>query len=267
MKIGVGMLGAIVGDIVGSKYEFNNIKTKDFQLFDEDSFFTDDSVMTVAIAEALLRCEDKYDKLNEMAIKVMRFYGRLYPGMSYGGRFEEWLNSPVPKPYHSFGNGAAMRISAVPYFAKSLKECIELSKKVTSVTHNHVEGIKGAEATAVCIYMALHGYKKEQIKAKIEKEYYKLNYDYNELVKNYRFNETCQETVPQAIYCFLISTDFEDAIKTGISIGGDSDTLCAIIGGIAEAYYGLPFWIKKETLQYLDERMQKVVNKFIKITN
>lgn len=256
------MLGAIVGDIVGSIYEFNNIRTKEFNLFSPKCFFTDDSVMTFAIFKALLDCKGNYKKLEKYATKKMLAFGKKYPDKGYGGRFRDWLNSKNPMPYNSFGNGSAMRISAVPYFAKSLEEVKELSYLVTKPTHNHPKGIKGAEATAVAIWLALSGKTKEGIKEYIEQNYYKLNFDYDDLKQNYYFNETCQETVPQAIYCFLISESFEDAIRTGISIGGDSDTLCAIIGAIAEAYYGVPEDIKAIALQYLDKNLLKLYEKF-----
>ena len=258
------MLGAIIGDIVGSVYEFNNIKTKDFSFFSEDKFFTDDTVMTVAVYSALKKCKKKYENLESCVIAEMQSFGKLYPNsskISYGNRFANWLTSQNPQPYYSFGNGSAMRVSAVPYFAKSIDEVKVLSQKVTCVTHNHPEGIKGAECVAVCIYMALNKATKEEIKKFVEDNYYLLNFDYEDLKNNYTFNETCQNTVPQAIYCFLISTDFEDAIRTAVSIGGDTDTLCAIVGAIAEAYYGIPKQIKKEAIGYLD----KYLRKFVKI--
>lgn len=264
------MLGAIIGDIVGSIYEFDNIRYKTFPFLTDKNFFTDDSVMTIAIYSALKKCKGDYRKLSDYAIKEMQKFGKLYPNspkISYGSKFASWLTSSNPKPYNSFGNGSAMRVSAVPYFANSINEVKELSKSVTEVTHNHEEGLKGAEAVAVCIYLALHKKGKEEIKKYVEDNYYSLNFDYAELVKNYRFDETCQNTVPQAIYCFLISNDFEDAIRTAVSIGGDTDTICAIVGGIAEAYYGIPKEIKEEICKYLDKRLCKIVKKFVKENN
>lgn len=252
------LFGAIIGDIVGSKYEFNNIRTKDFKFFDKDMFFTDDTVMSVAVYQALKRTyKDNYEKLDYEVTKQMQLYGRIYPYCSYGGRFANWIFSNDPKPYNSFGNGSAMRVSPVAYFAKSLDEVKELSKKVTEVTHNHPEGIKGAEATSVAIYMALNKCSKEEIKKYIEENYYSMDFDYETLKKEYRFNEICQDTVPQALYCFFESENFEDAIRTGISIGGDSDTLCAITGAVAEAYYGIDKKMKKEALSYLDDHLKK----------
>ena len=260
------MLGAIIGDIVGSIYEFNNIRTKDFEFFSDRCIFTDDSVLTIAIFNALYRCNGNYDNLEKFATEEMRKFGRKYPYCSYGYRFSVWLNSDNPKPYYSYGNGSAMRVSAVPYFCHSMEEVKKLSYLVTCPTHNNPEGIKGAEATAVAIYLALNGKSKEEIKKHIEENYYKLDFDYEDLRKNYRFNEICQDTVPQAIYCFLISESFEDAIRTGISIGGDSDTLCAITGGIAQAYYGIPKEIAEKSKTYLDDYLLNFVNIFEKLT-
>ncbi len=257
------MLGAIIGDIVGSIYEFDNIKTKDFNLFSPRCFFTDDTVMTIAVYKALKKSKlFNYKNLSKNAVKYMQKYGKLFPNMSYGSSFNVWLNSKKPQPYNSYGNGSAMRISAVPYFAKDIEQVKQLSNTVSSVSHNHEEGIKGAEATAVAIYLALNKKTKEQIKSYIENNYYKLDFDYNDLVKNYKFNETCQNTVPQAIYCFLISNSFEDCLRTSISIGGDSDTLCAISCAIAEAYYGIPEKIEFMALRYLDERLLKDYKEF-----
>ncbi len=256
------LYGAIIGDIVGSKYEFNNIKTKKFKFFDEEMFFTDDTVMSIAVAEALLNTyKNNYDNLKNEVIKQMQKYGSLYPCAGYGGMFTAWLHSEKPIPYNSFGNGSAMRVSAVSYFAKSIEEVKKISKMVSEVTHNHVEGIKGAEATSVAIYMALHKASKEEIRDYISKNYYDLNFDYEKLKRDYEFNELCQTTVPQALYCFLISDNFEDTIRTGISIGGDSDTLCAIAGSVAEAYYGIDEKYIKEANKYLDNRLLKIVEK------
>ena len=261
------MLGAIVGDIVGSIYEFNNIKHKNFLLFTANNFFTDDSVMTFAIYSALKKCKGNYKSLSKLAIKQMKQFGKLYPNsskISYGTSFANWLNSKNPQPYNSFGNGSAMRVSPVAYFAKTEEEVKSLSKIVTEVTHNHPEGVKGAEATAMAIFLALQKNNKEEIKRYIETTYYSLNFNYSDLIENYTFNETCQNTVPQAIYCFLISNSFEDAVRTAISIGGDSDTLCAITASIAEAFYGVPENIEISALNYLDKRLTKLLLSFKK---
>lgn len=261
------MLGAMTGDIVGSIYEFNNIRRKNFILFDPDCFFTDDSVMTAAVAEALRKTKNKnYQGLEKQTVKEMQKFGKIYPNSGYGLSFQRWLESDNPTPYQSYGNGAAMRVSPVAYFASSLDQVKYLSNIVTKVSHDHPEGLKGAEATAVAVWLALQKKSKEEIVEYIKQNYYSLNFDYNDLVKNYYFNETCQNTVPQAIYCFEISTDFEDCLRTSISIGGDSDTLCAISCAIAGAYYGIPKNIESQTLKYLDKRLLKVYEKFMKAT-
>lgn len=247
------MLGAIIGDVVGSVYEFNNIKTKDFKFITEKNNFTDDTIMTVAVANALMNDLDVEKEIKRMGLK--------YPS-SYGVRFSEWLNGYIKGPYNSFGNGAAMRVSPCGWLGNSEEEVKALSKKVTEITHNHPEGIKGAEVVAMCIYYARKGYSKEYIKNYVKK-YYKLNFTYVDLVKNYTFNETCQESVPQAIYCFLISTDFEDAIRTAISIGGDSDTIAAITGSIAEAFYKeIDGLVVREVLKKLPSDMKMVIGQF-----
>ena len=256
------MLGAIIGDIVGSKYEWNNHRSKEFTLLDYKCFFTDDSVMTLAIAKALLECKKDYSDLSEKAIEYMQNVGRHYPNSGYGGAFYDWVYSNNPKPYNSYGNGAAMRVSACGWVANSIEEAILLSKKVTEVSHNHPEGIKGAEATAVAIYLARTGSNILEIRDYINQHYYPMNFRLDEIRDSYEFNETCQETVPQAIEAFLESTSFEDAIRNAISIGGDSDTLAAITGSIAEAYYGIPTDIRKHALTYLDERLLKLLIEF-----
>ena len=256
------MLGAIIGDIVGSRFEWNNNKTKHFELLNDKCFFTDDTVMTLAIAKAILHSKSDYSDLSSLSIKYMQEVGRNYPSCGYGGSFGLWVFSNNPKPYNSFGNGAAMRVSPVGFVAKSLDQAISLSKKVTEVTHNHPEGIKGAEATAVAIYLARNGYNINDIKNYIDKHYYKMNFTLDEIRDTYKFNETCQDTVPQAIMAFLESTSFEDAIRNAISIGGDSDTIAAITGGIAEACYGIPKEIRNKALTYLDKRLLNILLDF-----
>ncbi|HPJ23735.1 MAG TPA: ADP-ribosylglycohydrolase family protein, partial [Bacillota bacterium] len=207
------MLGAIIGDIVGSKYEFNNIRTKVFPLFSKYSFFTDDSVMTLAIGKALLKCKGDYTNLTQIVVQTMQTVGRKYPDSGYGNMFKMWMFSKNPKPYNSFGNGSAMRVSACGIVGKTLEEVKYLSKTVTEVSHNHPEGIKGAEAVAVSIYFALHGKTKKYIYEYINKHYYRLDFTLDSIRETYRFNETCQGTVPQALVAFFESKDFEDAIK------------------------------------------------------
>ena len=256
------MLGAIIGDIVGSRYEFNNIKTKQFPFFSKHCFFTDDTVMTVAIAEAVLACDGKYDDLREKTVEYMQRIGRQYPDCGYGGRFFGWMFSSNPKPYNSYGNGAGMRVSAVAWAAGSLKECIEMSHAVTDVTHNHPEGIKGGEAIAACTYLALHGATKDEIRKYVESHYYKLDFTLDEIRSTYRFNETCQDTIPQAIEAFLEAKDFEDSIRNAISIGGDSDTLGACTGAIAEAFFGIPDLLRDEAMAHLDQTLEEIVIEF-----
>ena len=256
------MLGAIIGDIIGSRFEWKNIKTKDFELFNNKCFFTDDSVMTIAVANAILNCEGDYNYLIDEVIKEMRYFGNLYPTCGYGSRFSNWLISSNPQPYNSYGNGSAMRVSSVSHVGKCLEEVKWLSKIVTEVTHNHPEGLKGAEATAVGIYLAKKGSTIKEIEEYIKANYYDFDFTLNEIRDSYIFNETCQGTVPQAFQAFFESISFEDAIRNAISIGGDSDTICAITGSIAEAYYGIPEDIKEKALTYLDENLFHIVNDF-----
>ena len=258
------MLGAIIGDIVGSRFEWCNNRNKTFDFLTYKCFFTDDSVMSLAVAKAILDCKGDYSKLSDNAVATMQEIGRPYPSCGYGGMFYEWMYSDNPKPYHSFGNGAAMRVSACGFAANTLEEAKELSFKVTKVSHDHPEGIKGAEATAVAIFLARQGYSILEIRDYINTHYYKMNFTLDGIRDTYQFNETCQDTVPQAIMAFLESTSFEDAIRNAISIGGDSDTLAAITGGIAEAYYGIPTEIRKHALTFLDERLLGVLNAFEK---
>lgn len=266
------MIGAIIGDIVGSRFEFNNHRSKEFELFTKGCRVTDDSIMTLAIAKALMETErsmqssvtakdydGEYETLLEsMSITYMQELGRKYPNCGFGGMFAKWVFSDNPKPYNSFGNGAAMRISPVGFLAKTENEARDLSRIVTRTTHNHEEGIKGAEATSVAIFMARREFTKSEIKSRINSDYYQLDFSIDEIRDTYMFNEICQETVPQAIVAFLESTSFEDAIRNAISIGGDSDTLAAITGAIAEAYYGVPETLRERALTYLDDELKAI---------
>lgn len=256
------MLGAIIGDIVGSRFEWDNIKTKEFDFLTYKCSFTDDTVMSLAIAKAIMESEEDYSNLSEKAVQYMQEIGRIYPNSGYGAGFNKWINSNNPQPYNSYGNGAAMRVSACGIVAKSIYEAKILSEKVTAVTHNHPEGIKGAEATAVAIYLAKKGKSILEIRDYIDKNYYRMNFTLNSIRENYEFNETCQDTVPQAIMAFCESNSFEDAIRNAISIGGDSDTLAAITGSIAEAYYGIPTDIRKHAITFLDETLLKILIDF-----
>ena len=256
------MLGAIIGDIAGSRFEWNNIKTKDFDLLTYKCSPTDDSIMTLALAVAILISKPDYSDLSQKAVECMQSIGRNYPNCGYGGGFRRWIFSDDPKPYNSFGNGAAMRVSPAGFAANSLDEAKMLAKKITEVTHNHPEGLKGAEATAVAIYMARTGNSILEIRDYIDKNYYPMNFTLDAIRKEYRFDVTCQGSVPQALMAFFESTGFEDAIRNAISIGGDSDTIAAICGGIAEAYYGIPSDIRKHALTFLDERLLQILVAF-----
>ncbi|HOK24876.1 MAG TPA: ADP-ribosylglycohydrolase family protein [Fervidobacterium sp.] len=270
------MIGAIIGDIVGSRFEFNNHRSKDFELFTDECFVTDDSIMTLAVAKAIMETcrtfessvvtsgfsDEFYSVLERNTIRYMQEIGRKYPNCGYGSRFYQWIFSQNPQPYGSFGNGAAMRISPVGFAARSKEEAVKMSKVVTSVSHNHAEGIKGAEATVIAIFMARTGSSKEEIRSRITRDYYELDFTLDEIRDTYEFDETCQGTVPQAIEAFLESTSFEDAIRNAISIGGDSDTLAAITGGIAEAYYGVPIDMEEKALTYLDPLLRSIYDEW-----
>lgn len=256
------MLGAIIGDIVGSRFEWNNNKSKEFELLNHNCFFTDDSVMSLAVANSLLKCKKDYSDLSEVAEKELHEIGKNYPNCGYGGRFYEWMFSDEYKPYGSYGNGSAMRVSACGFVANSIDEAKLLARKVTEITHNHPEGIKGAEAIAVAIYLARTGSNILEIRDYINDNYYQMNFKLDDIRTNYTFDVTCQGSVPQAIEAFLESKSFEDAIRNAISIGGDSDTIAAVAGGIAEAYYGIPTDIRKHALTFLDERLLKILLEF-----
>ena len=255
------MLGAIIGDIVGSRFEWHNNKTKDFELLTYRCFPTDDSVMSLAIAKAILESND-VGMLSKNAVVYMQKLGNKYPNAGYGGHFSFWLTESDPNPYNSWGNGSAMRVSACGFAAKTLEEAKIFSKLVTEVTHNHPEGIKGAEATAVAIYLAKSGSSLIEIQDYINKNYYKIDFKLDDIREEYTFDVSCQGSVPQALEAFFESTSFEDAIRNAISIGGDSDTIAAITGGIAEAYYGIPTDIRKHALTFLDETQLSILNEF-----
>lgn len=256
------MLGAIIGDIVGSRFEWNNNRSKEFEFLTYKCFATDDSVMSLALAQAILVSKPDYSDLGKNAVECMQAVGRNYPDCGYGVAFRDWVFSDNPQPYNSYGNGAAMRVSAAGFAAQSSEEAKLISKKVTEVTHNHSEGIKGAEATAVAIYMAKTGCSMLEIRDYIDANYYPMNFTLDQIRTTYEFNETCQDTVPQALMAFFESTGFEDAIRNAISIGGDSDTIAAICGGVAEAYYGIPTDIRKHALTFLDKRMLQILVAF-----
>ena len=260
------MYGAILGDIIGSPFEFDRgDKTKDFKLFSRRSHFTDDSVMTLAVCEALLKVgqDVTVKEIEDAVISSMQSWGRRYPHAGYGGYFRRWLTARHPEPYNSYGNGSAMRVSAVGWLYDSLEKTRTVAKATTNVTHNHPEGIKGAEATASAIFMARNGSSKEEIKKYIENEFhYDLNRTLNEIRPGYHMDETCQKTVPEAIIAFLEAKDFEDAIRNAVSLGGDTDTLGAITGSIAEAYYGIPEWLITECRKRINKDMRIVLDDF-----
>lgn len=253
------MIGAIIGDIVGSRFEFNNIKTKEFDLVGKGTSMTDDSIMTIAIDECLL--ENKLD--SQSVVKSLKKWGRKYPNAGYGGTFYHWVLGDREDPYWSYGNGAAMRVSGVGWFANSEEEVKSMSDAVTGVTHDHPEGLKGAETVAMCVYYARIGKDKEFIRDYVIKQYPEVEYlDYEELRRTYvHGEESCQKSVPQALYCFLISNSFEDCLRTTISIGGDCDTTAAMSCAIAEAYYGVPREILEAIGPYLTDDVVEVLNK------
>ena len=260
------MYGAILGDIIGSPFEFDRgDKTKDFKLFSRRSHFTDDSVMTLAVCEALLKVgqDVTVKEIEDAVISSMQSWGRRYPHAGYGGYFRRWLTARHPEPYNSYGNGSAMRVSAAGWLYDSLEKTRTIAKATANVTHNHPEGIKGAEATASAIFMARNGSSKEEIKKYIENEFhYDLNRTLNEIRPGYHMDETCQKTVPEAIIAFLEAKDFEDAIRNAVSLGGDTDTLGAITGSIAEAYYGIPEWLITECRKRINKDMRIVLDDF-----
>ena len=258
------MYGAIIGDIAGSRFEFHNTFRKDFELFSQQCEFTDDTVMTCAVAQALIDSRNNPEELSACTIAAMQRIGRLYPNCGYGARFYHWIFAAKPKPYDSYGNGAAMRISPVGLLSRSVEEAKTLAAAVTRVSHSHPEGMKGAEAVAVAMVLARQGSSKEEIRERVEREYYPRIRS----VDWYRGNchghgeEICQVTVPQAFACFLEGEDFEDVIRNCISIGGDSDTIAAIGGGLAEAFYGVPTDLKEGAKAFLDERLLAVCDSF-----
>ncbi len=256
------MIGAIIGDIVGSRFEFNNHRSTDFELFGPGCNYTDDTVMTVAVADAAMN--------NKSFSTTMREYGAKYPCPmgGYGGRFGQWLHSANPHPYDSFGNGSAMRVSPCALLSKGNREWA-LTKAAMSAmpTHNHPEGVKGALATTDAILMAFDGASKEDMRMYLTELYgYDLDFTCDDIRATNQFNETCMVTVPQAIVAFLDSSSFEDAIRLAVSIGGDSDTIAAICGPIAEAFYGVPASIKKKALGMLPTSLAKVVNEMYKLS-
>ncbi len=252
------MIGAIIGDIIGSRFEINNIKSKDFELFTEESSYTDDTVLTIAIADSILNSNDYATLVKE--------YGRAYPLAGYGGRFKEWLAGTITGPYNSWGNGSAMRVSSVGFAFEEETKVLAEAKRSAAITHNHEEGIKGAQAVAMAIFLARKGKSKQEIKDYVEHKFgYNLNRTIDEIRPSYTFDVSCQGSVPESIIAFLESENFEDAIRTAISIGGDSDTIASITGAISEAYYKL---IPEELIvgmnTYLPDNFKLIIEAFKK---
>ena len=264
----VFMYGAILGDMIGAPYEFDRgEKTKDFPLFGIGTMFTDDSVMTIAVAEALMDTLGKSDdEVKNAVVKSMQKWGRKYRYAGYGGMFAQWLVKKDPKPYGSYGNGSAMRVSAVGWLYDTVEETRKAARLTAEVTHNHPEGIKGAESAAAAIFLARSGKTKDEIKDYIVKEFnYDLSRTCDEIRPEYHHVESCQGTVPEAITAFLEGADFEDVIRNAVSLGGDCDTLTCIAGGIGEAFYGVPNEMKLQCRNRLEKDMLDVLERFEKL--
>ena len=250
------MVGAIAGDIIRSAYEFNGVKSTGFELFPQGCRFTDDTVLTVAVADCILHGKDY--------VRTFREYGLSYPNAGYGGYFAQWLLIDSPQPYNSFGNGSAMRVSPVGFACTTLDSVMNEAERSAEVTHNHPEGIKGAQAVACATYLALHDYSKDAIRCHIEESFgYDLSRSIDEIRTDYVFDVTCQGSVPEAIIAFLESNDYEDAVRKAISLGGDSDTQACITGGIAQAFYKkIPERIIKQVRSILNQDLLAVVDDF-----
>jgi ADP-ribosylglycohydrolase len=249
------MIGAIAGDIIGSFHEGLGTKTKVFPLFGANNWFTDDTVLTIAVAESILRKADLVDALHD--------YFHRYPQRGYGGSFIEWAGLRHREPYNSWGNGAAMRVSPVGFAYDTLDDVMQHAERTAAVTHNHPEGIRGAQATAVAVYLARTGSDKQAIRQHIVDVFgYDLSTPLDEIRETYEFDVSCQGSVPQSIIAFLEGTDFEDTVRNAISLGGDADTMACIAGGIAEAYWGVPEAIERRALSFLDEQLLMVVDEF-----
>lgn len=263
------MYGAIIGDIVGSPYEFDQgKKTKDFPLFDDGCGYTDDTVMTIAVAKALLASGLDADAeiMKQELIVQMHKWGHKYPYAGYGMRFGEWIDAGDTKPYGSWGNGSAMRVSAVGWLYDSLERTREVARITAEVTHNHPEGIKGAESTAAIMFLARNGATKQEIKAYVTREFgYDLSRSLDEIRPTYHHTESCMETLPEAITAFLEGNSYEDVIRGAVSIGGDTDTLAAIAGAMAEAFYKVPSELKRRAEEFLEEDMLDVLDAFTQV--
>ena len=255
------MIGAIIGDVAGSRFEWANHRAKDFEMFHRKCHPTDDSVMSLAVAQAILQRGDDREALSENAAACMQKLGRAYD-VGYGRGFKRWIWLEDPRPYNSFGNGSAMRVGPCGFAAGSLEEAKELSAAVTCVTHNHPEGMKGAEAIAAAVYLARSGMDKEGIREFIQDSYYRLHFTIDGIRDSYKFEVSCQGSVPVALEAFFESVDFEDAVRTAISVGGDSDTIAAMAGAVAEAYYGVPEDMIRSVIRYLDQALLEILCEF-----
>lgn len=257
----VKMLGALVGDIVGSIYEFQNTKSTDFDLFTPGSKYTDDSVMTLAVAKWLME-DDEHTE--EHLIRCMQELGRKYPRAGYGGNFSWWLRQNHPRPYESWGNGAGMRVSPVGLYANSLEEVLHLAAVSASVSHNHPEGVKGAQAIASSVYLCKEGKTKEEIKDYVGKSFgYNLNRTIAEIRPTYDFDVSCQGSVPEAIIAFCEGNTFEEVIRLAISLGGDSDTIACMAGAIAACMYPIPNWIEEKCNAILTKELREIKDRFV----
>ena len=257
------MLGALIGDIAGSRFEWHNRKSKEFTLFRRDSCrLTDDSVMTLAVAAAILDCGGDWDGLSAAAVRRMQELGRRYPRAGYGGTFRRWIRLEDPQPYNSFGNGAAMRVSPCGWAASSAEEAKALARAVTCVTHDHPEGMKAAQAVAEAIFLARQGMGLPELRAHVTKNWYVIGFTLDEIRADYDFDVTCQGSVPQAFEALFESTGFEDAVRCAISIGGDSDTIGAITGSMAEAVYGIPEDLRVQALEFPDPFQAEILSEF-----
>ncbi|MDY3014110.1 MAG: ADP-ribosylglycohydrolase family protein [Evtepia sp.] len=258
------MLGALIGDIVGSVYEWKNRKDKGFPFFQPNCRMTDDSVMTAAVASALLMEEGKdLEGFRKNLIGEMQRLGRMYPNVGYGLRFEKWIASEEPVPYHSLGNGSGMRVSPVAWAADTMEECLALAKVSAEVTHDHPDGIAGALTVAGAVYLAREGKSKEEIRAYVTR-YYPLDFTLDEIREGYQFDVSCAGSVPQAMEAFLEGEDFEDTIRNAVSIGGDSDTIAAMAGAVAAAFYGVPKAIRDEAMPFIDGEVRNIFDRFIR---
>ena len=259
------MLGAMIGDIVGSVYEWNNWKDKRFKLFHPQCRMTDDSVMTAAVASALLSSDlNDLEMFKENLVAEMHRFGAAYPGLGYGPRFEKWLVQGSTKPYGSLANGSAMRVSPVAWVAETMEQCLTLAKASAEVTHDHPDGIAGAQALAGAVFLAKMGERKEVIRDFVE-NYYSLDFTLDGIREEYQFDVSCAGSVPQAIVAFLEATGFEDAIRNAVSIGGDSDTIACMTGAVAAAFYGIPKDIREEAGPFIDGEVRNVLDRFTRL--